>query len=139
MPILPINIKANASLLDYDPLELARQMTLLDHELLAAVKPFEFLDVGWSQSDKEARCPNLMKSIKRFNTGTFWVATELLQAPTKETRVALLKHFILVEKWLRKLNNFNGAMQVMAGLGQSSVFRLKDVWDEVPKKLIKKH
>ena len=35
MPILPINIKANASLLDYDPLELARQMTLLDHELLA--------------------------------------------------------------------------------------------------------
>lgn len=138
-PILPINMKAQASLLDYDPLELARQMTLIDHEQLSLVKSHEFLDTAWSKDDKDARCPSLMAVIKRFNTVTFWTATEILQAPNKEARTALVKHFILITKWLRKLNNYNGAFQVLAGLGQSSVYRLKDVWDDVPKKILKKH
>lgn len=138
-PILPINMKAQASLVDYDPQELARQITLIDHEQLAAVKSYEFLDTAWSKEDKETRCPNLMKLIKRFNLSTFWVATEILQAPDKAARTNLLKHFILITKWLRKLNNYNGAFQIIAGLGQSSVFRLKDAWDDVPKKILKKH
>lgn len=138
-PILPINMKAQASLLDYDPIELARQMTLIDHEQLSHVKSHEFLDTAWSKDDKETRCPNLMAVIKRFNTVTFWVATEILQAPSKEARTNLVKHFILITKWLRKEKNYNGAFQVLAGLGQASVYRLKDVWDDVPKKILKKH
>jgi hypothetical protein len=43
---------------------MARQITLIDFDLYAAIKPWEFFNKGWT---KESCAPNLFALINRFN------------------------------------------------------------------------
>ena len=43
-------------------------------------------------------------------------------------------HFIEVAEQCRILNNFNASMEILSGLGDSSIHRLKNHWTELPKK-----
>ncbi len=48
--------------------------------------------------------------------------------PDDRKRTALLEHWIKVAEKLLELNNFNGVMELVAGLGNTSVVRLKKMW-----------
>ena len=50
--------------MDIDPLELARQLTLLEFELFKTIKPTEFLDQAWLSKDKEKLAPGIMSMTK---------------------------------------------------------------------------
>lgn len=52
------------NLLTLHPLELARQLTILEFELYKTVKSFELVGSVWTKPDKETSSPNLLRMIK---------------------------------------------------------------------------
>lgn len=66
-PILPKNLTAAPTLLDFHPEEIARQLTLIESQLYRAIKPWECLGQAWAKKDKERRAPRVMAMINRFN------------------------------------------------------------------------
>lgn len=54
-----------------------------------------------------------------------WVATTILRCEDFRTRVIIFKSWILVAHHLQLLGNFNGLMEIVAGINSAPVFRLK--------------
>ncbi len=77
-------------------LELARQLTLIEHEKFACAKPPEFMKQAWTKPDRDKRSPNIMAITAWFNAVSNWAASELLRVDDLKERVAFLEHFIRV-------------------------------------------
>lgn len=59
--------EADMTLEDIEPVELARQMTLLDYALFQKIRPSEYNNLAWTKRNKETTSPNLLRFIRRFN------------------------------------------------------------------------
>lgn len=75
--------------------------------------------------------PCLSAFIAHFNKMGSWVATTLFEVPDDKKRAVLVEHWIKVAEKLLDLNNFNGVMELIGGLGSTSVVRLKKTWKNV--------
>lgn len=51
-----------------DPEEVARQLTLIEHEWFTKITPTELLGQAWTKSDKHTKAPNVLGMIQRFNS-----------------------------------------------------------------------
>lgn len=95
------------SIVDIDPRELARQLTLIDYDLCRAIEPKECLGMAWTKEDKEERSPHLLRFIKHFNLVSKWIAFILVSEPNIKKRVKLLSHILSVlQVWIFFLTNF---------------------------------
>ena len=115
-------------------MEIARQLTIIESNLYRDIKPQECLGLAWSKKNAQERAPNILKMINRFNIVSNWVCSEILKQDTQKGRVDTLNHFIEIAERCKGLNNFNACMEIISGLGDSSIHRLKDHWEELPKK-----
>jgi hypothetical protein len=127
-PILPRNLK-KFRLLDLDPIEMARQLTLMDFKLYSSIKPVECLDKAWSRPDSVAR--NIQASIDYCNQVTTWVSDEILSQSEVKKRAALIKYWVNVAERCRVFNNFNTCMAIFSAFDNSAVGRLKRTWEMV--------
>ena len=132
--ILPI--KPNPTLLDCHPLEIARQLTLIEADLYRKIVPRECMGLQWSKKDGKQKAGNVLGMIDYFNKVSSWVVSEIVRGETQKARVDAFIFFIKIANKLKELNNFNGCMEILSGLGDASVFRLKNHWTEIPKKYI---
>lgn len=64
-------------ILDFDPLELARQITLIEFEMFRSIKPTEFLDQAWLSKDKEKLAPGIL-SMTKWSTRVCFSSSPLL-------------------------------------------------------------
>ena len=96
MPHLPKNVttKEKLTVLSYHPEEIARQLTLIDFQLFASIKPFECLNQNWMKAAHDDLSPNVMKMIRRFNEVSGWIASEILKFKDLPTRTKALKQII---------------------------------------------
>ena len=81
-PILPKNIK-KLKFLDIDPLEIARQLTILESKLYNKIQPVECLGKAWGQNDSEAvnikaMITNSNKVNRIFNQNYIYILTNQL-------------------------------------------------------------
>ncbi|OZJ05193.1 hypothetical protein BZG36_02449 [Bifiguratus adelaidae] len=134
-PILPKSMK-RLRLLDIDPLELARQLTIMDSKLYNVIKPVECLDKAWSRDDVGNKAHNVKAAIEYSNQITAWAANSILGQVDPKKRMALIKHWVQVAERCRLLHNFNTCMAVLAAFDTSSIARLRRTWELVPAKTL---
>ncbi|KAL0478329.1 RasGEF [Acrasis kona] len=120
--------------LDWEPMEVARQMTLIEHDIFRRIMPKECFKLGWTKSDKHIRSQHIVKLTEQFNQTSSWISTTIVMEENFRRRCNLLRYFIDLAQCLRELNNYNGLNTVISSLNSSSVFRLKKTWKEVPQK-----
>ncbi|KAI8989948.1 ras guanine nucleotide exchange factor domain-containing protein [Pilobolus umbonatus] len=128
-PILPRSRKG-FKLLDVDPLEMARQLTIMDFKLYSAIRPIECLDKDWSAPEDQTGS-NIRASIDYCNQVTAWVSDNILSQHDIKKRSILIKYWVQVAERCRILNNFNTCMAILSAFDNSSVGRLKRTWEVV--------
>lgn len=119
---------------ELEPLELAKQMTLMESLLLRKVRAKEFHGTAWAKRDAEVRAPNLTKVINMSNQLSNWMITEILKLGTVGEMAEAIIKFIRVGKHFVQMNNFSGAMEVATALNNSAIGKLKAAWAALPPK-----
>jgi hypothetical protein len=116
---------------DVDATEIARQFCLVESRLFQSIKPKEYLGKGWESKNKDVIAPNLSAFINHFNRMGNWVAATVVEAPDDKKRSQVIEYWIKVADKLYDMNNFAGVMEMVGGLGSTSVVRLKKAWKGV--------
>ncbi|RIA92760.1 ras guanine nucleotide exchange factor domain-containing protein [Glomus cerebriforme] len=129
-PILPKNLK-KLKFLDIDPLEIARQLTILESKLYNKIKPVECLGKAWSQSEGNDIAVNIKAMIENSNKITGWVAESVLNQKEIRKRCLYIKHFVAIADKCRSLNNFNSFTAITSGLYSAPIHRLRRTWEMV--------
>jgi len=143
-------VSAAADLFSVDPLELARQWTITDHALFAAIPlhsltptinagSMHFKSGGASSAVysqpryQQMRrgvlgsglCGGARTFIDRFNALSNWVAYSVLMLLPVDQRADRVAFFIKVASHLEELNNYNGLMIILTALNQGCITRLQ--------------
>jgi hypothetical protein len=127
------SVPATCNITDFDPLELARQLTLLASTTFCEIHPEELLSLDWNKKDT-ARAQNV-RNLCILNTDLAHVVGDTILAPDDAKKRALvIKHWSKVASQCLELNNYESLMAIMCSLNSSVVQRLKRTWDAVSKK-----
>ncbi|KAG5641546.1 hypothetical protein DXG03_004792 [Asterophora parasitica] len=127
-PIFPKTSK-KLKLGDIDPLELARQLTIMESTLYQKIKPMECLQRAREQ--KTENIDNIAIVIQTSNRIADWVAESVLSKEDSRKRATTVKHLISIADRCRALNNFSTMIAITSGLNTPPIRRLKRTWEQV--------
>ncbi|KAG8232317.1 hypothetical protein J437_LFUL009416, partial [Ladona fulva] len=114
-------------------LEIAEQMTYVDHQIFVSISSEEFLGQAWMKPDKTTKAAHILLMTKRFNEVSQLVVSEIIKRSNMNARIAAIEKWAAVADISRCLHNFNGVLQICAAFTNSAVFRLKKTWEKVSK------
>ncbi|XP_075885715.1 ras-specific guanine nucleotide-releasing factor 2-like isoform X5 [Nelusetta ayraudi] len=114
-------------------MELAEQITLLDHIVFRSIPYEEFLGQGWMKVDKSERTPYIMKTSQHFNDMSNLVASQIMTHTDVGSRASSIEKWLAVADICRCLNNYNGVLEITSALNRSAIYRLKKTWAKVCK------
>uniref|UniRef100_A0A8C0XDX4 Ras-specific guanine nucleotide-releasing factor 2 n=1 Tax=Castor canadensis TaxID=51338 RepID=A0A8C0XDX4_CASCN len=114
-------------------MELAEQITLLDHIVFRSIPYEEFLGQGWMKLDKNERTPYVMKTSQHFNDMSNLVASQIMNYADVSSRANAIEKWVAVADICRCLHNYNGVLEITSALNRSAIYRLKKTWAKVSK------
>ncbi|KAL1853733.1 cell division cycle-related protein [Paecilomyces lecythidis] len=132
-PLLPKKMK-KIKLVDINPIEIARQLTLIEFQLYNKIRLDECLNKAWQKkADAGARehAPNIRALIHHSNQLANWVGGMILAKDDLKKRVRIIKHFVEVADACRSMQNYSTAISIISGLGTAPVYRLGRTWSQV--------
>jgi hypothetical protein len=129
-----LKTETTVAFLNLDPKEIARQLSLIEHEIFCSVAPTELQFARWKNRNRKKLAPNVVSLINWFNKVTNWVATEIVTTFQLKRRIRVVSRFIQICKMCYDLMNFNAAMEILSSLNMTCIDRLKDTWKGLPKK-----
>jgi len=103
--------------------DMANQMTLLEEKLFHESDLVDLLRLTENEGNK-ADIP----LVRHFNIVSGWVSTEIVTQPNLRKRAYVLKRFILLAEKLLEMQNFNSFLEIISGLNNVAVSRLKRTW-----------
>ncbi|KAL2719369.1 ras-specific guanine nucleotide-releasing factor 2-like isoform X1, partial [Vespula squamosa] len=131
--LTPPTVASKESIETLSALEIAEQMTYLDHQIFVSIASEEFLGQAWMKTDKATRAPHILLMTKRFNEVSQLVVSEIIRRTNMSGRVAAIEKWAAVADISRVLHNYNGVLQICAAFTNTSVYRLKKTWEKVSK------
>ncbi|WRT68200.1 uncharacterized protein IL334_005175 [Kwoniella shivajii] len=125
-PLLPRVAGRQLRLTDVSPLEIARQLTIVEFVHFQRIKPSECLNRAWAdENGGSTNAPNVRNVILTANRMAGWVALHILSSKDVRQRATAMKILIQVAVECRNLNNFSSMAGIVAGLNSAPITRLK--------------
>ncbi|WVF72599.1 hypothetical protein IAT40_007417 [Kwoniella sp. CBS 6097] len=125
-PLLPRVAGRQLRLTDVAPLEIARQLTIIEFIHFQRIKPSECLNRAWADEHSGSiNAPNVRNVILTANRMAGWVALHILSSKDTRQRATAMKVLIQVAVECRNLNNFSSMAGIVAGLNSAPITRLK--------------
>ncbi|TGJ85405.1 hypothetical protein E0Z10_g3352 [Xylaria hypoxylon] len=121
---------SSPSILDFDSVELARQITLKQMSIFCAIKPEELLGSQWMKNNG-IDSPNVKAMSGFSNDLSNLVADTILQYSEVKKRAAVIKQWIKIANQCLELNNYDGLMAIVCSLNSSVISRLRKTWDMI--------
>uniref|UniRef100_A0A6B2KWT1 Ras-GEF domain-containing protein n=1 Tax=Arcella intermedia TaxID=1963864 RepID=A0A6B2KWT1_9EUKA len=132
--------KEKDTFLDMKSLEIARQITLVESNLYMKIHHWELIGFNSTRKDSMAKSKNLTAMLERNNYISNWTATLLCNLDKAKDRSKLFAKFIDIAMELKKIGNFNGVFEILAGLNKAAIQRLaqtREILQEKHKSLYK--
>ncbi|KAL9604942.1 MAG: hypothetical protein Q9219_000130 [cf. Caloplaca sp. 3 TL-2023] len=121
------------SILDFDPLELARQFTLKVSQIFCSILPEELLASEWTK--KSSSMAVNVRAMSRLSTDLAnLVADSILQLEDPKKRAIIIKQWVKIAKKCLQLANYDSLMAIICSLNSSTILRLKRTWDQTSSK-----
>lgn len=121
------------TILDFDPLELARQLTIKESRIFCSILPEELLDTEWTR--KSGSLAVNVRAMSTLSTDlAHLVADSILYLEEPKKRAATIKHWVKIANKCLELNNYDSLMAIICSLNLSMISRLKRTWDIVSQK-----
>ncbi|CAK7205279.1 Ras guanine nucleotide exchange factor bud5 [Sporothrix eucalyptigena] len=121
------------TIMDFDPLEMARQITMRQMNTFCSIMPEELLGSQWMKKGG-LDSPNV-KSMTALSTDlSNLVADTILQYGEVKKRAGVIKQWIKVAHQCYELHNYDALMAIICSLNSSTITRLRRTWDIISPK-----
>ncbi|XP_047134690.1 uncharacterized protein LOC100197014 isoform X1 [Hydra vulgaris] len=141
--ILNLNLREFSAfeLLEH-PRELARQITLIDHEMFCNITSKDILrkiSLGYIKKlhiEKDNLHP-IEDVAQRFNQMSNWIVCSIVSEPNIHRRAQMFVNFVETAKQCLEFRNYNAVMAItVAGLSSGAVRRLSGTRDLIPENVL---
>ncbi|KAG4429828.1 hypothetical protein IFR05_014690 [Cadophora sp. M221] len=124
----PKTEETSSSVLRFDSLQFAQQLTITTFALFCLIKDEELFGREWAK-----RSESNVKAVIAFSTSlSHLVANDIMKHKKPLKRARSIKHWIDIADRCTRLRNYESSMAIIASLNFASVGRLKKSWELVP-------
>lgn len=125
----------------YDSEKIAKQMTLIERDIIMEVDWKELVNLKWMQPQPCKSWLGVLLSLSaktglelitsRFNLVNNWIISEILLCKDISLRVLTITRFIQLAQTCRTIQNYATLFQIMLALNTQVMKELKDTWMKV--------
>jgi uncharacterized protein YeeX (DUF496 family) len=116
------------SILDFEPVEIARQLTIKQMNIFCSIQPDELISSQWMKNSG-VDAPNV-KAMSSLSTDlSNLVAYSIIQHQEIKKRAAVIKQWIKIAHQCLELHNYDGLMAIICSLNSAPIGRLRRTWD----------
>jgi RasGEF domain/RasGEF N-terminal motif len=124
------------SILDFDPLELARQFTIKESKIYCSILPEELLHGEWMTKSGVSVNVRAMSTIS--NQLSDLVYDTVLSLEDFKKRAVIIKQWVKIAEQCLQLNNYDSLMAIICAVDSSIIGRLKRTWEVISEKTRKR-